>query len=153
MEKITKDISEVIIAETKIINDKVRGLNFLETLKENIIFKLLEIINNQKFPIDEFDGYEKQINQETRNFKISINYFPHSLSISKKKIENDVLFICLNETSNFDFFKDDKIFKSILLYKNTGISLPKNTIVNTKYNKNLLLIEISNNENEQILKN
>jgi len=53
--------------------------------------------------------------------------------------------------SNFDVFKDNKKFTSLVLYKNTGLSLPKDTVLNAKYIKNLLLIEIANNENEQIL--
>jgi len=53
--------------------------------------------------------------------------------------------------SNFDVFKDDKEFTSLVLYKNTGLSLPKDTVLNAKYSKNLLLIEITNNDYEQIL--
>ena len=53
--------------------------------------------------------------------------------------------------SNFDIFRNNKEFTSLALYKNTGLSLPKDTVLNAKYNKNLLLIEIANNENEQIL--
>jgi len=44
MEKITKDISEIIAGEIKTINDKVRGLNFLELLKAGILEKLLELL-------------------------------------------------------------------------------------------------------------
>ena len=61
------------------------------------------------------------------------------------------LFLVFNETTNFDIFKDEKNFTSILLYKNTGISLPKDTIINSKYNKNVLLLEIINKDIEQIL--
>ena len=43
MEKITKDISEIIAREIKTINDKVRGLNFLELLKASIIEKAIRI--------------------------------------------------------------------------------------------------------------
>ena len=73
------------------------------------------------------------------------------MSISKKKIYNDSLFISLNELSSFDIFIDNNDFKSLVLYKNTGLSLPKDTVLNAKYNKNLLLIEITNNDYEQIL--
>ena len=43
MEKLTKNISEIIISEIKTINKKVIGLNFLELLKAGIIEKLLEL--------------------------------------------------------------------------------------------------------------
>ena len=36
MEKLTKDILEIIISEIKTINNKVKGLNFLELLKVGI---------------------------------------------------------------------------------------------------------------------
>ena len=151
MEKITKDISEIIAGEIKTINDKVRGLNFLELLKAGIIEKLLELVNKQKFPLDQLIEYQNEIKEDSRHINISISYFLNSMSISKKKIDNDSLFISLNELSNFDVFKDNKEFTSLVLYKNTGLSLPKDTVLNAKYSKNILLIEITNNDSEQIL--
>ena len=151
MEKFTKDISEIIISEIKTINNKINGLNFLELLKAGIIEKLLQLPNEQKFPLDQLIDYENEVNEDSRHIKISIKYFLNSISISKKKIVNDSLFISLNELSNFDIFKDKKDFTSLVLYKNTGLSLPKDTVLNAKYSKNLLLIEITNNDNEQIL--
>ena len=151
MEKITKDISEIIAGEIKTINDKVRGLNFLELLKAGIIEKLLELVNKQKFPLDQLIEYQNEIKEDSRHINISISYFLNSLSISKKKIDNDSLFISLNELSNFDVFRDNKEFTSLVLYKNTGLSIPKDTVLNAKYSKNLLLIEITNNDYEQIL--
>ena len=151
MENITKDISEIIAGEIKTINDKVRGLNFLELLKAGIIEKLLELVNKQKFPLDQLIEYQNEIKEDSRHINISINYFLNSMSISKKKIDNDSLFISLNELSNFDVFKDNKEFMSLVLYKNTGLSLPKDTVLNAKYSKNLLLIEITDNDYEQIL--
>ena len=151
MEKITKDISEIIVGEIKTINDKVRGLNFLELLKAGIIEKLLELVNKQKFPLNQLIEYQNEIKENSRHINISISYFLNSMSISKKKIDNDSLFISLNELSNFDIFKDNKQFTSLVLYKNTGLSLPKDTVLNAKYSKNLLLIEITNNDYEQIL--
>ena len=151
MEKITKDISGIVADEIKTINDKVRGLNFLELLKAGIIEKLLELVNRQKFPLDQLIEYQNEIKENSRHINISISYFLNSMSISKKKIDNDSLFISLNELSNFDVFKDNKEFTSLVLYKNTGLSLPKDTVLNAKYSKNLLLIEITNNDYEQIL--
>mgnify|MGYP001240106210 FL=1 len=151
MEKITKDISGIVADEIKTINDKVRGLNFLELLKAGIIEKLLELVNRQKFPLDQLIEYQNEIKENSRHINISISYFLNSMSISKKKIDNDSLFISLNELSNFDIFSGNKSFKSLVLNKNTGLSLPKDTVLNAKYSKNLLLIEITNIDNEQIL--
>ena len=151
MEKITKDISGIVADEIKTINDKVRGLNFLELLKLGIIKKLLELVNKQKFPLDQLIEYRNEIKEDSRHINISISYFLNSMSINKKKIDNDSLFISLNELSNFDIFSGNKSFKSLVLNKNTGLSLPKDTVLNAKYIKNLLLIEITNIDNEQIL--
>ena len=151
MEKITKDISEIIAGEIKTINDKVRGLNFLELLKAGIIERLLELVNRQKFPLDQLIEYQNEINEDSRHINISINYFLNSMSVNKKKIDNDSLFISLNELSNFDIFIDNKEFTSLVLYKNTGLSLPKDTVLNARYSKNLLLIGISINDYEQTL--
>ena len=149
MEKITKDISEIIAGEIKTINDKVRGLNFLELLKTGIIEKLLELVNKQKFPFDQLIEYQNEIKEDSRHINISISYFLNSMSISKKKIDNDSLFISLNELSNFYIIIDNKEFTRLVLYKNTGLSLPKDTVLNAKYSKNLLLIEITNNDDGQ----
>ena len=149
METLKKNILDIIITEVNSINQKVKGLNFLEILKINLIAKILPIVNNLKFPLDQFDNLEKQINEENRNIKISIQYFTNSSMIRKKIIDKDTLFLFFNEASSFDIFKDDKNSLNILLYKNTGISLPINTIINSKFNKNLFLIEIQNKDNEE----
>ena len=149
METLKKNILDIIITEVNSINEKVKGLNFLEILKINLIAKILPILNNLKFPLDQFDNLEKQINEENRSIKISIQYFTNSFIIRKKIIDKDTLFLSFNEASSFDIFKDDKNSLNILLYKNTGISLPINTIINSQFNKNLFLIEIQNKDNEE----
>ena len=149
METLKKNILDIIITEVNSINEKVKGLNFLEILKINLIAKILPIINDLKFPLDKFDNLDTQINQETRSIKISIKYFTDSLINRKKIIDKDTLFLFFNEGSSFDIYNDDKNFVNILLYKNTGISLPINTIINSKFNKNLFLIEIQNKDNEE----
>ena len=151
MEKLTKDITNFVIAEANTINEKIRGLNFLELLKTNLIEKIYPLLSAQKFPLDKIIDYEKEIKENSKNIKISINYFINSLSVSKKKINNDSLLLVFNEASNLDIYKDEKDFTSLLLYKNTGISLPKDTVINSKFNKNVLLIEIINKDTEQIL--
>ena len=151
METLKKNILDIIITEVNSINVKVKGLNFLEILKINLIPKILRILNDLKFPLDQFENLEEQIDDETRSIKILMQYFPNSFINRKKTIDRDTLFLFFNESSSFDIYKDDKNFVNILLYKNTGISLPNNTIINSKFNQNLLLIEIQNKDDEQIL--
>ena len=147
----TNNILDTIISEVNSINEKVKGLNFLENLKINLIPKILPIIKDLKFPLDQFENFEKEINTDNRSIKISIKYFIKSLVLRKKMIDTDTLFLFCNEASSFDIYKDDKNFVNILLYKNTGISLSNKTVINSKFNKNLILIEIQNKDDEQIL--
>ena len=151
METLTKNILDIAITESNLINENIKGLNFLENLKINLIPKILPIIKDLKFPLDQFENFEKEINTDNRSIKISIKYFIKSLVLRKKIIDTDTLFLFCNEASSFDIYKDDKNFVNILLYKNTGISLSDKTVINSKFNKNLLLIEIQNKDDEQIL--
>ena len=61
MEKLTKDISDIVITEVNNINEKVVGLNFLELLKNNIIEKILSLLSLQKFPLNQLINYENEI--------------------------------------------------------------------------------------------
>ena len=151
MNKLTKDISDIINTEISYINDKVRGLNFLELLKSKLIEKILPLINLEKFPLENEIKIENEKSNKFKNVCFSISYLTNSLSSSKKNIEFDSLFVVFNSSANFDIFSDEKNFTSLLLYKNTGISLPKNTIINSKFNKNVLLVKITNKDVDETL--
>ena len=148
----SNNILDTIISEVNSINEKVKGLNFLEILKNNLIEKILET-DNQNSYINDLDQIEKEVNSESRDIKINIKFLKNSSIISKKSIEENTLFLSLNESSSFDIYENEKDFVNLMLFKNTGISIPKNTIINSKFNKNVLLIEIQYKDKEQILKN
>ena len=145
-------ILDTIISEVNSINEKVKGLNYLEILKNNLIEKFLEIYNQNSY-INELDQIEKEVNSESRDIKINIKFLKNSSIISKRSIEENTLFLSFNESSSFDIYENEKDFVNLVLFKNTGISIPKNTIINSKFNKNALLIEIQYKDKEQILKN
>jgi len=145
-------ILDTIISEVNSINEKVKGLNFLEILKNNLIEKILEI-DNQNSYINELDQIEKEVNSESRDIKINIKFLKNSSIISKKSIEENTLFLSFNESSSFDIYENEKDFVNLVLFKNTGISIPKRTLINSKFNKNVLLIEIQHKDKESILKN
>ena len=148
----SNNILDTIIYEVNSINDKVKGINFLEILKNNLIEKFLEIYNQNSY-INELDQIEKEVNTESRDIKINIKFLKNSSIISKKSIEENTLFLSFNESSSFDIYKNEKDFVNLVLFKNTGISIPKNTIINSKFNKNVLLIEIQSKDKEQVLTN
>ena len=145
-------ILDTIISEVNSINEKVNGLNFLEILKNNIIEKYLETYS-QNSNLNDLDQIEKEVNSESRDIKIYIKFLKNSSIISKKSIEENTLFLSLNESSSFDIYENEKDFVNLVLFKSTGISIPKDTIINSKFNKNVLLIEIQYKDKEQILKN
>tara|TARA_B100000131_G_scaffold58011_1_gene53336 strand:+ start:17 stop:475 length:459 start_codon:yes stop_codon:yes gene_type:complete len=148
----SNNILETIISEVNSINDKIKGLNFLEILKNNLIEKLSDI-NDQNSSSNELDQIEKELNTNNRDITILIKFIVNSSITSKKLIKENTLFLSLNESSSFDIYENEKDFVNILLFKNTGISIPKNTIINSKFNKKVLLIEIQYKDKEHILTN
>mgnify|MGYP001455241427 CR=1 FL=1 len=148
----SNNILEIIISEVNSINEKIKGLNFLEILKINLIEKL-SFINDQNISLNEFNIIEKEVSADNRNITIFIKFIENSSITRKKLIDENTLFLSLNETSSFDIYEDEKNFVNIVLFKNTGISIPQNTIINSKFNKNALLIEIQYKDKEQILTN
>ena len=140
-------ILDTIISEVNSINEKVKGLNFLEILKNNLIEKFLEIYNQNSYT-NELAQIEKEVNSESRDIKINIKFLKNSSIISKKSIEENTLFLSFNESSSFDIYENEKDFVNLVLFKNTGVSIPKNTLINSKFNKNVLLIEIQYKEKD-----
>ena len=153
MNTFSNNILDTVISEVNSINDKVKGLNFLEILKNNLIQKILPTINDQKSSLAQLDQIQKEINTDKRNLKILIKFLSNPTIISKKLIEEDTLFLSFNNSLSFDINVNNKNFVNILLHKNTGISLSKNTIINLKNNKNVLMFEIQNKDVELILTN
>ena len=148
----SNNILEIIISEVNSINERIKGLNFLEILKINLIEKL-SFINDQNISLNEFDIIEKEVSADNRNITIFIKFIENSSITRKKLIDENTLFLSLNETSSVDIYEDEKNFVNIVLFKNTGITIPQNTIINSKLNKNALFIEIQYKDKEQTLTN
>ena len=106
-------ILDTIISEVNSINEKVKGLNFLEILKNNLIEKILDI-DNQNTDINELDQIEKEVNSESRDIKINIKFLKNSSIISKKSIEENTLFYLLMSLLVLIFMKTKKIL--LILY-------------------------------------
>ena len=105
-----------------------------DLIKTNLIEKLIPLILKQKFPLEQKIDFQKDINDNSRNIQISINYYISPLSISKKNIDNNSLFLVFNDASNIDIYFNENKFTNILLFKNSGISIPKDTVINSKFN-------------------
>tara|TARA_B100000029_G_scaffold379324_1_gene374137 strand:+ start:151 stop:618 length:468 start_codon:yes stop_codon:yes gene_type:complete len=154
MDTLTKEINDIIINESDLINGKLRGLNFLESFKLKLIEKILPIIDFKNFPLDKPIEFESKLENKLRILVVLINYYNKPITISRKKMDDDTLFILFNENANLNIYEEDckTDFKSLILYKNTGVCLPHNTLINAKLNKNTLLIEIKNKDLEKPLK-
>ena len=151
MNTLSNNIIDTLITEVNLINDKIKGLNFLEILKNNIIEKISPLLKDQNLTLHKFDQIEKVINTKERDIKISLEFVLNTSIITKKIIEEDTLFLSLNDSSSLDIYENDKNAVKIFLYKNTGISLSKNTIINAKFNKNALILQIQNKDITAIL--
>ena len=109
-------ILDTIISEVNSINEKVKGLNYLEILKNNLIEKFLEIYNQNSY-INELDQIEKEVNSESRDIKISIKFLKNLSIISKRSIEENTLFLSFNESSSFDIYENEKdLYAEQVLY-------------------------------------
>ena len=150
MKILAKNISDIIATEVDATNNMVKGLNFLEILKITVMEKLSSLLDGQKILFDE--NFEIK-NEIQKNISISIKYYNEPISVSKKTIEYNSLFISYNENTSFDIYEDEVKYTSIVLYKNHGFSLPKSSVINLKCNKNVLLIEIINKTIDEILTN
>ena len=86
MNTYSNNILDTIISEVNSINDKIKGLNFLEILKINLIEKL-SYINFQDNTFNKIDQIEKEVTTNKIYIKISVKYLLNSSIISKKLIE------------------------------------------------------------------
>ena len=153
MDTLIKDINDIVITEANAINHKIQGLNFLEILKFSLLEKIVPLLKDNKSLAKITSNLSEEFKSDNRFINILINYYKQPFSFSKKIIQEDSLFISFNETSNIDIYEDNKNFTSVVIYKNTGISLPKETLINSKFNQNVLILEVRNKNTEQGLTN
>ena len=154
MELIFDKIKDTLDQEIKNINEKIKGASFLEILKNNILEQILQILDEE---------YKKNINEinENYNYEIQNRKLKIKLILKNKprmyvnsKIENNLLIISYNDFINIDI--EDSITKKYInlkLFPKKAITLPKNTICNLNYPKNVLTLEIYGDENTSDVEN
>ena len=76
----SNNILETIISEVNSINDKIKGLNFLEILKNNLIEKF-SYINDKNSSFNELNQIEKELNTDNRDITICIKFILNSLIV------------------------------------------------------------------------
>jgi len=146
MTNVLDNIKNIVGEEIDLLNDKIFGINLLESLKFNLIPKLsnlekeISILKNlDNIPVSQF---------EKNNNKIYLNFLfnQESQSQLKKEILKDTLFVVLKGGINFNFIeaKKTKNDKKINIFPLMGVCLSSQMIININSFKDTLFIELIN---------
>ena len=146
------NIESLIKTELVNINEKIKGTNYLEKLKYNLITKL----EQNKF----YNNYEKN---DVHDFekKIKLNEDKTEITISNLSLKNPI--INLNQTLNkntllipiygilkIDLYdqKNTNNSKKIIIMPKMGICLPEKSLININFSKNSYIIKIESLEKD-----
>ena len=144
-------LDQILIELNKSINEKIRGVHFLELLKSRLIekFKDLEGKNLKDLKLMPPDGkiLNKEIDLNDRKISYKIEYFDKSISKIKQRIENDYLCLILEGLKSITIYDNNNETKSIYsnLSKNMGVVLTLNTVFSTKITSKSIILSISIN--------
>ena len=142
------ELEHIIQDEYNNVNDKLIGINFLETFKFNLITKLSSLSELSRL----IENLKDQTNLiiEKNNTKLEVIIFKNKDSTSqfKKKIQKSTLLIVLNGELQLDLFQDEfkKKYTKLSIYRFMGICLPSNSIINLSSFKNSCFIEFLKTE-------
>ena len=155
MNNFTDQIKSILLEEFEILNKKIKGVNFLEIYKYNLLAKLMPIIKqnkeNKKLLANQNFIFEK----EDKTLSVNFIYLESRLSLLKKLIEKNTLFISLYGQLKIDIFQNnnEKRFHSFNIYPNQGICLPKDTAINLNSQKTNVYISINLDEKFKDIEN
>lgn len=143
MLNLVEDIDNFISNCNNDININILGINYLEKLKYSLIDKLKNV--NSDF----YRNYEKQEIRKKygeNNLNIKIENHLNAKSTIKNHILNDQLSIVLFGSKNIEIYENFELKESnsLNLFKNMGIVIPKDTIINETISKESFLIDIIN---------
>ena len=150
MNDITKNLQNIILEECDLINHKIRGVNFLEILKVNIIKKIEPII--EKFSNDDNSNLTFNFTKNEKSINVKLIQLNNSSSFLNQSLDKNTLYISILGVLRFDLLSNENkaIIKNINIFPKMGICLPANTKLNlSSINKILyLIIEISDKIDE-----
>ena len=146
MEQLILEIDSIISNCNNKINDKIIGVNYLESLK----FLLIDSLKEKNFSF--IDSISKETIRELNktygenNLVITIQQYQESLTIIKKECINDLLSVVLLGFASLDIYQNNKEneLQSLSLFPKTGIVLSKNTLISEKILKDSLILRIVN---------
>ena len=144
MNDLSKQIENVIIDQVNFLNKKIKGINFLELLKFNLIENIKPLFKNNAY--DQTKEFIYKFNIDNENFLIEakIIFIDKPSSILKKVLIKDTLLISLKEVIKIDVFNTEKgkEIKSFSILPFMGVCLSEKTNVNLNFLKNCFYIEI-----------
>ena len=150
MNKFSQFLTDTLIEDYSSINPKIIGLNLLEVLKIKLIENLIRIDKNLLQELESVLAKEKKINQKV-NYKNNstifyLDFYDKSISLLKKNIDYDQLFIIIQGSVKINIFDKNKKTKSIYYHmlQNNGLVLCSQTIVNKEIEKNSIILTIKN---------
>jgi hypothetical protein len=148
MDILNKKIQDIVINNSKLINNNIIGINFLDRLK----YLLIE--NNHLFEVLLFlDLKEKTEDSEIKNqfdfdngsFLSRLNFYSKSVSKINNTLKIDTFFLIINGLNNIEIFDTINKEKSnfINLSPKMGIVLTENTVISQKIAKGTIILEIA----------
>ena len=144
MSNFPKSLEDIILNEHKNINEKLKGINYLENLKFNLISKISTLL---EWPVLKEDIKNKtNLIIEQNNTKLEAIIFQNNELISqlKKEIKKSTLLLVLDGELKVEIFHNglNNEFTKINVYKFMGICLPSNTMINLNSSKNSFPLNI-----------
>jgi len=158
MQEISKQIENVVIEQVNLLNKKIKGINFLELLKFNIIEKIKPLLENYTFDHTKDFVNKIKINNDNTLIEIKIIFIDKPSSILKKVLLKDTLLISLKEVIQIDVIDNEKRkeIKSFSILPLMGVCLSEKTHINLNFLKNCFYLEVKcedNVKNIDIIKN
>tara|TARA_B100001250_G_scaffold379728_1_gene370630 strand:+ start:1185 stop:1670 length:486 start_codon:yes stop_codon:yes gene_type:complete len=144
MNDLSKQIENIIIEQVNLLNKKIRGINFIELLKFNLIENIKPLFQNHAFDQTKEFIHKFNINNEDTSIEANIIFIDKPSSILKKILIKDTLLISLKEIIKIDVFNTEKSkeIDSFTILPLMGVCLSEKTIVNLKFLKNCFYLEI-----------
>ena len=154
MTNIFKDLKNIILEEHNDVNDKLTGINFLETFKFNLISKLSSL-ESQKWLKDIKENTNIMIHKNNKKLEANIIYNQDSKSQKLTEIKKNTLYVVLNGKLILDIYQNDSSENYIKtnIHPLMGICLSPSTKINFNSIKNTSFIEFLKIEKNSDIEN
>ena len=144
MDNLSKQIEKIIFEQFDQLNEKIKGINLLESFKLNLLEKIKLLVKNYDFKLKNDFENDININKNDKNISAKIKFVSKPSSILKQLLNYDTLIISLNEQIKLDIYLPNKEneFVNFSILPMMGVTLPKNTIININFLKDAYYLEI-----------